>query len=86
MVIPANELKVKGVSVIETMLNKLDEVLISIRGKNKYVVIDLNRYNYLRECELEKALIDVHKDIANGRSRVLSAEEHFKELDNALRD
>ena len=36
MVIPANELKVKGVSIIETMLEKLDEVLISIRGKNKY--------------------------------------------------
>ncbi len=86
MVIPANELKVKGVSVIEAMLDKLDEVLISIRGKNRYVVIDLNRYNYLRECELEKALRDVREDIANGRSRVLSTEEHFKELDNALRD
>ena len=86
MVIPANELKVKGVSVIEAMLDKLDEVLISIRGKNRYVVIDLNRYNYLRECELEKALRDVREDIANGCSRVLSAEEHFKELDNALRD
>ena len=44
MVIPANELKVKGVSVIEAMLDKLDEVLISIRGKNRYVVIDMNRY------------------------------------------
>ena len=26
MVIPANQLKVKGVSIIETMLEKLDEV------------------------------------------------------------
>ena len=86
MVISANELKIKGVSAIETMLEKLDEVLISIRGKNKYVVIDINRYNYLRECELEKALRDVREDIANGRSRILSAEEHFKELDDALRD
>ena len=86
MVIPANELKIKGVSVIESMLEKLDEVLISIRGKNRYVVIDMNRYNYLRECELEKALRDVQEDRANGRSRVLSAEEHFKELDDALRN
>ena len=86
MVIPANELKIKGVSIIESMLNKLDEVLISIRGKNRYVVVDIDRYNYLRECELEKALRDVRKDIADGKSRVLSAEEHFKELDNALRD
>ena len=35
MTIAANELKTKGVSIIETMLNKLDEVLISIRGKIK---------------------------------------------------
>jgi hypothetical protein len=86
MVIPANELKVKGVSVIETMLEKLDEVFISIRGKNKFVVVDMKRYNYLRECELEKALREVEVDKANGRSRVLSAEEHFNELDNELRN
>ena len=86
MVIPANDLKIKGVSIIETMLKTLDEVLISIRGKNRFVVIDMNRYNYLRECELEKALRDAQEDIANGRSRVLSSEEHFKELDNALRN
>ena len=86
MVIPANQLKVKGVSIIETMLEKLDEVLISIRGKNKYVVIDMKRYNYLRECELEKALRDVQEDRENGRSRILSSEEHFKELDDALRN
>jgi PHD/YefM family antitoxin component YafN of YafNO toxin-antitoxin module len=86
MVIPANELKIKGVSVIETMLEKLDEVLISIRGKNRFVVVDMQRYNYLRECELERALKEVEEDIENGRSRVLSAEEHFKELDDELRN
>ncbi len=77
MVIPANELKIKGVSVIEAMLDKLDEVLISIRGKNKYVVIDMNRYNYLRKCELEKALRDVREDIENGRSRVFKCRGTF---------
>ncbi len=86
MVISANDLKVKGVSILETMLEKLDEVLISIRGKNRFVVVDIKRYNYLRECELEKALRDTQEDIANGNSRVLSSEEHFKELDDALRD
>ncbi|RUM71335.1 MAG: prevent-host-death protein [Sulfurovum sp.] len=86
MVIPANDLKIKGVSIIETMLEKLDEVLISIRGKNRFVVVDMQRYNYLRECELEKALRDAQEDIANGHSRVLSSKEHFKELDRALRD
>ena len=85
MVIPANELKIKGVSLIENMLEKLDEVLISIRGQNKFVVVDIERYNYLRECELERALKETKEDIVNGNSRVLSANEHFKELDDALR-
>jgi PHD/YefM family antitoxin component YafN of YafNO toxin-antitoxin module len=86
MVIPANDLKTKGVSIIESMLETLDEVLISIRGKNKYVVVDMKRYNYLRECELEKALRDTEEDLKNGRSRVLTSAQHFEELDNALRD
>jgi len=86
MVIPANDLKTKGVSIIESMLESLDEVLISIRGKNKYVVVDMNRYNYLRECELEKALRDTEEDLKNGRSRVLTSAQHFEELDNALRN
>ncbi|CAA6800728.1 MAG: HigA protein (Antitoxin to HigB) [uncultured Sulfurovum sp.] len=86
MVISANELKIKGVSLIENMLEKLDEVFISIRGQNKFVVVDIERYNYLRECELERALKETKEDIANGNSRVLSANEHFKELDDALRN
>jgi len=86
MVIPANDLKIKGVSVIESMLEKIDEVLISIRGKNKFVVVDIERYNYLRECELETALKESKKERANGKSRILTSEEHFKELDYALRD
>lgn len=85
MVITANDLKVKGVSALEKMLEKLDEVLISIRGKNRFVVVDIERYNYLRECELEKALHDIQRDRAEGRSRILTSEQHFKELDDALR-
>ena len=86
MVIPANDLKIKGVSIIESLLETLDEVLISIRGKNRYVVVDMKRYNYLRECELEKALRDTQEDLKNGRSRILTSTQHFEELDNALRD
>jgi hypothetical protein len=76
----------RSISILESMLEKLDEVLISIRGINRFVVVDIKRYNYLRECELEKALRDAQDDIKNGRSRVLSSGEHFKEIDDALRD
>lgn len=84
MIISANDLKVKGVSVLESMLGKLDEVLISVRGKNKYVVVDIERYEYLRECELEQAYREVQEDIKNGNYDTKSVEEHMKELRNAV--
>lgn len=84
MVVSANDLKIKGVSIIESMLEKLDEVLISVRGKNRYVVINMKRYEYLRECELEQAYRDVQKDIKNGDIKTQTVSEHIKELKDAL--
>ena len=84
MIISANDLKTKGISVLEGVFEKLDEVLISVRGKNKYVVVDIERYEYLRECEIEQAYRDVKEDIDNGNSTVQTAEEHMKELRDAL--
>jgi prevent-host-death family protein len=84
MIISANDLKTKGISVLEGVFEKLDEVLISVRGKNKYVVVDIERYEYLRECEIEQAYRDVKDDIENGNSTVQTAKEHMKELRDVL--
>lgn len=84
MIISANDLKTKGISVLEGVFEKLDEVLISVRGKNKYVVVDIERYEYLRECEIEQAYRDVKEDIDNGNSTIQTAKEHMKELRDAL--
>ncbi len=84
MIISANDLKTKGISILEGVFEKLDEVLISVRGKNKYVVVDIERYKYLRECEIEQAYGDVKKDIENGNSTVQKVNEHMKELRDAL--
>jgi hypothetical protein len=43
------------------------EAMVSVRGKDKSVVVDLARYHYLRECELESALAQSKADIAAGR-------------------
>jgi len=84
MVISANDLKTKGVTLLESVLSSLDEVLISVRGKNKYVVVDMERYEYLRECELEQAYREVQENIKNNKSNTMTAEEHLSDLDNAL--
>ena len=47
--VTANELKTQGVSAFESLLKKDDEVIISVRGKNRYVVMELEKYNKLRE-------------------------------------
>jgi len=84
MTITANELKTKGVSILDNLLNKLDEVFISVRGKNRYVIVDMERYNYLRECELLQALEETREDIKNGNYDTKSVDEHIKELENAI--
>jgi len=50
--ISANELKTKSVLAIQTALEQQTEAVISVRGKDRFVVMNLTHYQYLRECEL----------------------------------
>jgi hypothetical protein len=84
MTIMANDLKTRGVSLLDEALKQDDEAIISVRGKSKYVVMDLEHYNYLRECELEAALIETQKEIEEGRAKILTADEHIKALHDDL--
>ncbi|WP_428737688.1 prevent-host-death protein [Sulfurimonas sp.] len=84
MTIMANDLKTRGVTILDEALKLEDEAIISVRGKSKYVVMDLEHYNYLRECELEAALIQTHKEIEEGKAKTLTAEEHIEALHNDL--
>jgi len=52
--ITANQVKTKGVSAFEPIVRESKTAMITIRGENRYVVMDLEKYNYLRECELVK--------------------------------
>ena len=38
MNISAKELKTKGVSIIESNLNKADELIITVEGKERFVI------------------------------------------------
>lgn len=50
--ISANDLKTKGISAIELAVSTAPAAIISVRGKDKFVVMELAQYHYLRECEL----------------------------------
>ena len=62
--ISANDLKTKGISAIELALSTAPEVIFSVRGKDKFVVMDIAHYHYLLECELDAALAETRADIA----------------------
>ena len=78
--IPANNLKTKGVSAIEAMLATQPEAVITIRGKERFVVMDMDRYHYLRQCELESALAQTRADIVEDRFVKGSPESHLARL------
>ncbi len=78
--ISANELKIKGISAIEAMLATQPEAVISVRGKERFVVMEIDHYHYLRECELESAVAQTRADIAEGRFIKGSAEDHLTRL------
>jgi len=78
--ITANELKTKGVTVVENALQSDDEVIITVRGKDKYVIIDMNKYNKLRDYELEIALLEARADVAKGRVKRESVTAHMKRI------
>lgn len=76
----ANDLKTRGVAAIESLLAVQPEAVVSVRGKDRFVVMDMAHYHYLRECELEAALAQTHADLAAGRFVAESAEEHVERV------
>ena len=50
-----SDLKTKGISDIERALQDAQEVVISVWGKPRNVLMDLVRYDFLRECEIAAA-------------------------------
>ena len=82
--ITANDLKTKGVAAIEAMLANQPEAAISVRGTDRYVVMELAQYHYLRECELAAALAETRADLAAKRFVQESPEEHVARLKLAV--
>jgi len=78
--VTANELKTKGVSIIDQKTSESGEAIITVRGKNKYVVISMKEYNRFREYELENAIRESKEDIKNGKIISETIEDHIKRI------
>ena len=53
---------------------------VKIRGKDRYVVSDIERYNAFRKNALDLVCFKAMEDIKNGKSKVQSADEHIAEI------
>lgn len=73
--ISANDLKIKGVKAFTS-----GETLITVRGKEKYVVLDIETYDRMRDSELEIAYKEVINDFQGG-NYTSNVDEHMKNID-----
>src|SRR2546423_11746659 len=80
----ANDLKTRGVTAIEESLASQPEAVISVRGQERFVVMEVAQYHYLRECEFDAALAQSRADEAAGRYVTESAQAHMARLDALL--
>lgn len=84
--VTANDLKTRGVSSLEAALSGNKEALISVRGKARYVVMDIAQYERLREAELFSAWQEARAAVSSGEFSTETAEEHIARLKKELAD
>ena len=78
--ITANDLKTRGVPVVESALQQDGEAVITVRGERRYVVLDFNTYNKLCEYELDIALQEARGDVTSGNCKTESVDEHMQRV------
>lgn len=81
--ITANNLKTQGVASLEQGLKDDLEAMITVRGKERFVVMRIEQYHHLREMELEAALTEARRDVQAGKFVKESAADHVSRIDAA---
>ncbi len=78
--IAASEIKRKGVTAFGSALEETGEATISVRGKGRYVVMTIDKYNKLRESELAEAVREARADYKVGRIADDTIKGHIRRL------
>jgi len=82
--VTANELKTRGISAVEDLLETEEEVIISVRGVAKYVLMGVEKYARLRESELDMAIKDARADYEAGRVVTESVDDHMTRVTDEI--
>ncbi len=83
-IVTAAEIKRRGMGILDPILEKHGEAIISHRGQSRYVVMTTAGYNRIREAELEVAVREAKADYRAGRVLDQSAKSHLRRLDHEL--
>jgi hypothetical protein len=75
----AIDLKSKGIAAVEAVLAERPEAIFTVSGKDRFVVMEIEQYRHLRECELEAALAETRADVAGNFAKE-PATEHVKRV------
>ena len=82
--ITANLLKTKGVSALDPVIDENKAVVITVRGRDRYVVMNFETYNHLRECELQAAIAEVRTELESGEVFKDTVDQHIRRIRNEL--
>lgn len=80
-ILSLHDLKRTGFSKLKQMFSNEPDIIIQERGKDACVLVDIDHYSYLRECELEVALLKAKNEIAKNKCTI-GAENHIRQLES----
>lgn len=84
MKVSINELTKKCVSAIEGNFDDSDQLMITVNEDEHFVLMRLEHYNYLRECELQVARFQAKEDLKTGDFVMENVDDHIKRITDDL--
>jgi len=84
------DLRNRGVKAIDDEIKANGIATLSYRGRPKYVIIEVDEYERLRDLELMWAYHQAKEDIKEGKAEIVRTDEelesHLSELENAIKE
>lgn len=84
MNISVNELTKECVSAIEGNFDDNDQLMITVNDDEHFVLMRLEHYNYLCECELKVAHYQAKEDLKTGDFIIENVDDHIKRITDDL--
>ena len=82
-IIPANELTTNGITSLEAGLKDDSEAVITVAGKNRFVVMNFEHYQQLQELQRIAAWQEARQDITNGDFHT-DIDQHIEKIKPAI--